>query len=414
MDLQGKNILLVISGGIAAYKSLELIRLLRKSGAKVVTILTSGGAHFVTPLSISALSENPVYMDLFSLKDESEMGHIRLSREADLIVVAPASANTIAKLAQGFAEDLASTALLAANRKILMAPAMNHMMWHNEATQENIRILEKRGVDLIGPVEGEMACKEFGMGRMVEAETTLAAIKDYFNEKPLAGLKAVVTAGPTYEPIDPVRFIGNRSSGKQGYAIAQELANQGADVTLISGPTNLKPPKNVSFVQVETADQMHAKTISALPANITICTAAVADWKVENASDCKIKKNNSGETPGLNLVENPDILKSVSHHTQRPDLAIGFAAETENTLENALNKLKSKGCDWIVANQVGEKSNPVFGTDENEVILVSSAHHEAWPRISKQEVATRLVQKIISHIKDKTSDQPSRQANARF
>ncbi len=412
MDVQGKNILLVISGGIAAYKSLELIRLMRKAGANVVTILTSGGAQFVTPLSVSALSENPVYMDLFSLKDESEMGHIRLSREADLIVVAPASANTIAKLAQGFAEDLASTALLAANKKILMAPAMNHMMWNNEATQENIRILEQRGVDFIGPVEGEMACKEFGMGRMVEPENILAAIKNHFSMKPLAGLKAVVTAGPTYEPIDPVRFIGNRSSGKQGYAIAQELADQGAEVTLISGPTNLKQPKNVSFIQIETADQMHEQAMTSLPVDIAICTAAVADWKVENASEHKMKKRGGGEAPTIHLTENPDILKALSSHVKKPDLVIGFAAETEETLENAIKKLKSKACDWIIANQVGEKSNPVFGTDENEVILVSSANHEVWPRISKQEVASRLVQKIISHVKDKTSEQSSRKTNA--
>ena len=412
MSLAGKNILLVVSGGIAAYKSLELIRLLRKSGATINTILTSGGSQFVTPLSISALSENPVYTDLFSLKDESEMGHIRLSRIADLIVVAPASANTIAKLAYGLAEDLASTTLLAANKKILMAPAMNHMMWNYKATQDNIAELEKRGVEFIGPVEGDMACGEFGMGRMVEPETILSAIKNYFSEKPLSGFKALVTAGPTYEPIDPVRFIGNRSSGKQGYAIAQALSEQGADVTLISGPTSLAAPANVNLIKIETADDMYQSALKSLPTDIAVCTAAVSDWKVENASDQKMKKRASGETPMLHLAENPDILKAISNHEKRPRLVVGFAAETENTLENAANKLKTKGCDWIIGNQVGEKSNPVFGMDENEVIMVSSSQHEIWPRLSKQAVASRLVQKIISHMKDQTSDQSSRKAHS--
>lgn len=412
MSLQGKNILLVVSGGIAAYKSLELIRLLRKSGATINTILTAGGAQFVTPLSISALSENPVYTDLFSLKDESEMGHIRLSRNADLIVVAPASANTMAKLAQGLAEDLASTTLLAANKKILMAPAMNHMMWNYKATQDNITELANRGVEFIGPVEGDMACGEFGMGRMVEPETILVAIQNYFSEKPLTGFKAVITAGPTYEPIDPVRFIGNRSSGKQGYAIAQALADEGADVTLISGPTSLSSPANVKLIKIETADEMYQATINSLPSDIAVCTAAVSDWKAENATDQKMKKRSSGETPTLKLTENPDILKTISTHKHRPRLVVGFAAETQNTLENAMEKLKSKGCDWIIANQVGEKSNPVFGSNENEVILVSSAQSEPWPRLSKQAVAHRLVQKIISHMKDQTSDQSSRKARS--
>lgn len=412
MTLQGKRILLVISGGIAAYKSLELIRLLRKSGASVVTILTSGGAQFVTPLSISALSENPVYMDLFSLKDESEMGHIRLSREADLIVVAPASANTIAKLAQGFAEDLASTALLAANKKILMAPAMNHMMWNNQATQNNIAELAKRGVDFIGPVEGEMACKEFGMGRMVEPATILAKIENFFSDKPLTGYKALVTAGPTYEAIDPVRFIGNRSSGKQGYAIAQALADEGADVTLISGPTSLIAPANVKLIKIETADEMLKASLETLPCDIAVCAAAVSDWKVTNASDQKMKKS-SGSIPDISLGENQDILKTISTHAKRPALVVGFAAETQNTLENGLQKLKSKGCDWILANQVGEKSNPVFGADENEVILISSAQTETWPRLSKQAVAHRLVQKVISHMKDETRDQSSRKTSSK-
>ena len=405
MSLSGKKILLVVSGGIAAYKSLELIRLMRKSGATVTSILTQGGAHFVTALSISALSENPVYTDLFSLKDESEMGHIRLSREADLIVVAPASANMIAKVAQGFADDLASTTLLAANKKILMVPAMNHMMWNNAATQANIEELKKRGLEFIGPVEGDMACGEFGMGRMIGTDVIHAKIENYFNGRPLSSFKALVTAGPTFEAIDPVRFIGNRSSGKQGYAIAESLADAGADVTLVTGPTSLLPPLNVKTVQIESAEQMLAASIANLPADIAVCAAAVSDWKPEISAQ-KIKKNKSG-VPDIKLSQTPDILKTISSHANRPSLVIGFAAETENTLQNAAEKLKSKGCDWIIANQVGEKSNPVFGMDENEVILITSEQNEAWPRLSKQAVAHRLVQKIISHIKDQKRDQPS-------
>lgn len=409
MALLNKKILLVISGGIAAYKSLELIRLLRKSGATVTTILTQGGSHFVTPLSIAALSENEVYTDLFSLKDETEMGHIRLSREADLIVVAPASANTISKLAQGMAEDLASTTLLAANKKILMAPAMNHMMWNNDATQANIAELKKRGVDFIGPTEGDMACGEFGMGRMIEPDMILARIQNFFSDKPLSGCKAIVTAGPTFEPIDPVRYIGNRSSGKQGYAIAEELANEGADVTLISGPVWIAPPANVTLIRVETAGQMLAATENTLPSDIAIFTAAVADWKPVTALEQKMKKRASADVPNIRLQENPDILKTVSAAQNRPKLVIGFAAETENTLQNAAEKLKSKGCDWIVANQVGDKSNPVFGTDQNEVILISSKHSEAWPILSKQAVAHRLVQKIIAYMKDQKNVPAARQ-----
>lgn len=410
MPLLNKKILLVISGGIAAYKSLELIRLLRKAGADVPCILTEGGAQFVTPLSVAALSENNVYTDLFSLKDETEMGHIRLSREADLIVVAPASANTISKLAQGLAEDLASTTMLAADKPIMMAPAMNHMMWSNDATQQNIATLKTRGVTFIGPDEGAMACGEFGMGRMIEPEMTLAHIERFFSDKPLTGLKAVVTAGPTFEPIDPVRFIGNRSSGKQGYAIAEALAAEGADVTLVSGPVTLPAPEHVRVINVETADQMLAAVEQSLPATIGIFTAAVADWKPTQAADQKMKKRASGDVPAITLQENTDILKYVSNHAQRPALVVGFAAETENTLQNAVEKLKNKGCDWILANQVGDKSNPVFGSDQNEVILISSEHSDAWPRLSKQAVAHRLVQKIIATMKDQKNDASSSQA----
>ena len=412
MGIADKKILLIVSGGIAAYKSLELIRLFRKHGADVTAILTTGGAQFVTPLSIAALTENTVYMDLFSLKDETEMGHIRLSREADVIVVAPASANTIAKFAHGLAEDLASTTLLAANKKIFMAPAMNHIMWENGATKDNIETLQKRGVEFIGPVEGEMACHEFGMGRMVEPADIFHVIDNHFADKKLTGMTAIVTAGPTYEAIDPVRFIGNHSSGKQGYEIARALHYQGADVTLISGPTNLKPPLGVRIKYVTSADEMKAAVDASLPADIGIFTAAVADWKPAQSTTQKIKKRADQTPPVLTLTENPDILKSVCTGPQKPALTIGFAAETENTVENAAQKLKSKGCDWIIANQVGDKSNPVFGMDENEVILVTSEHSEAWPRLSKQAVARRIVQKIISHVKDVDHDQPRRKDNA--
>lgn len=408
MTLAGKNILLVISGGIAAYKSLELIRLIRKAGGNVITILTQGGAQFVTPLSIAALSENPVYTDLFSLKDEAEMGHIRLSREADLIIVAPASANLIARLAQGRAEDLASTALLAANKKIMIAPAMNHVMWENEATRENIEELVRRDIKIIGPVEGEMACKEYGMGRMVEPIDIFTAIEIFFAPKALQGVKALVTAGPTFEPIDPVRFIGNRSSGKQGYEIAKALRDYGADVTLISGPASLPAPSGIHFVSVQTADEMLNASLSALPAEIAICAAAVADWKPD-FSPVKIKKEMHG-APELRFTENPDILKSISAHSDRPSLVVGFAAETENAAENAAKKLKSKACDWILGNQVGDKSNPVFGMDENEVILVTSAKSEKWPRLSKRQVAENLVQEIISHRKG-ISSEPERKSS---
>lgn len=408
MTLAGKNILLVISGGIAAYKSLELIRLIRKAGGSVRTILTHGGTQFVTPLSIAALSENPVYTELFSLKDEAEMGHIRLSREADLIIVAPASANMIAKLAYGLAEDLASTTLLAANKQIMMAPAMNHMMWENQATKKNIEELASRGVRFIGPVAGEMACKEFGMGRMVEPAEIFGAIENYFSPKALQGVKALVTAGPTYEPIDPVRFIGNHSSGKQGYEIARALRDQGADVTLVSGPVSLHPPQGIRFLSVRTADEMLKASLTALPVEIAICAAAVADWKPD-FSPAKIKKETHG-SPGLHFSENPDILKSISTHANRPALVVGFAAETENMAENAAKKLKSKACDWILGNQVGDKSNPVFGMDENEVILVTSAKSEKWPRLSKRQVAESLMQEIISHRKG-ISSEPERNSS---
>lgn len=391
--LENKNILLVISGGIAAYKSLELIRLIRKSGGNVRCILTSGGAQFITPLSVSSLSENETYTDLFSLKDETEMGHIRLSREADLIVVAPASANMMAKLSNGIADDLASTALLAANKQILLAPAMNHEMWNNAATQDNLEKLKSRGFKFVGPVEGDMACNEFGMGRMAEPEEILRAVFSFFFEQPLSGKTAIVTSGPTLEPIDPVRFIGNRSSGKQGHAIAQALLESGASVTLISGPVNEKPPAGVKLINIETANEMLAAVEKSLPADIFVGAAAVSDWSPAPSAQ-KIKKQPGKPAPVINLRENPDILKTVAAHKKRPALVVGFAAETENLLENAKSKLKSKNCDWIIANNVSEN---LFGGDENQVYLVTSTSTDEWKKQGKRAVAQKLAAKIGEH-----------------
>lgn len=390
--LKNKSILLIISGGIAAYKALELIRLLKKDGAEVRCILTQGGAQFVTPLSVASLSENPVYSDLWSLKDETEMGHIRLSREADLIVVAPASANMIAKMAYGLADDLASTTLLASDKPVVIVPAMNQQMWAHAATQENITTLKRRGVLQIGPGAGEMACGETGLGRMAEPEEILQQIKTILvSKKNLKGFKALVTSGPTYEPLDPVRFIGNRSSGKQGHAIAAALAQAGAVVTLISGPTSLPAPANVKIANVETAAQMLKACETALPVDIAVFAAAVADWMPAKTQTQKIKKRGDVSPPDIKLKENPDILKTISAHKKRPKLVIGFAAETENLIQNAKAKLKSKGCDWILANDVSEGS---FGADENHVHLVTGSGSEDWKKQTKNDVAYTLAQRI--------------------
>ncbi len=400
MSLQDKNILLVISGGIAAYKSLELIRLLRKSGATVQCILTKGGEHFIAPLSISALSGNQAYTDLWSLKDETEMGHIRLSREADLIIIAPASADLIAKMANGLADDLASTTLLAADKKILIAPAMNHQMWNNPATQRNIATLKSDGAQIIGPEEGTMACNETGLGRMSEPETIAAAITDFFlsTPRPLKGYTATITSGPTYEPLDPVRFIGNRSSGKQGHAIAAALAAAGAEITLITGPVTIPDPAGVTTIHVETAQEMLEATQNTLPTDIAICTAAVSDWRAADQQDHKIKKREGSAAPTLKLKENQDILRTISTHKKRPALLIGFAAETQDLLQNAKTKRTKKGCDWILANDVSPIKN-IFGSEENHVYLITKDNNEQeWPRCSKTEVAQRLVQKIIQHL----------------
>ncbi|AUG54718.1 bifunctional phosphopantothenoylcysteine decarboxylase/phosphopantothenate--cysteine ligase CoaBC [Thalassospira marina] len=402
--LTGKNILLIISGGIAAYKVLEVIRRLRDQGASIRAILTKGGAEFVTPLSVAALTENKVYQDLFSLTDESEMGHIRLSREADLVLVAPASADILAKMAAGMANDLATTALLATNKPVLVAPTMNVEMWNNPATQANIATLESRGILRIGPAGGDLACGETGTGRLAEPAEIIAAVQDFFarqdGPKPLAGKKAVVTSGPTHEPIDPVRYIANRSSGKQGHAIAAELARAGADVTLVSGPVNLPDPVGVNVVRVETARDMLASVQAQMPADIAIFAAAVADWRVKDQAGQKIKKTGDGALPVLQFAENPDILATISQSSPtRPALVVGFAAETENVVEHARAKRARKGCDWILANNVAPDTG-TFGGEDNEIHLIAgndTTGDEVWPRQSKVAVARTLVARIARH-----------------
>ncbi len=395
--LVGKRILLIVSGGIAAYKALELIRRLRERGASVRAVLTAGGAQFVTPLSLAALTEDRVYTDLFSLTDESEMGHIRLSREADLVVVAPASADILARHAQGLAGDLASTLLLATDKPVLVAPAMNHRMWHHPATQANLAALEARGVRRVGPTEGAMACNEHGMGRLAEPEDILAAIAAYFSEgAPLSGRRALVTSGPTWEAIDPVRFIANRSSGRQGHAIAAALARAGAETVLVSGPTAEPDPAGVEMRRVESAEEMLAACRAALPADVAVCAAAVADWRPARTATQKLKKE--AGAPVLDFARTPDILASLAAAgNQRPRLVVGFAAETENLLENARRKLAAKGCDWIVANDVGEGTG-TFGGADNTVHLVSAEGVEDWPRLSKAEVAERLAARIAARL----------------
>ncbi|GIL39202.1 bifunctional phosphopantothenoylcysteine decarboxylase/phosphopantothenate--cysteine ligase CoaBC [Roseiterribacter gracilis] len=389
-----KRILLVISGGIAAYKVLELIRRGRERGYSFRTILTKGGEQFVTPLSVSSLTEEKVYSELWSLTDEAEMGHIRLSREADLIVVAPASANLLAKMANGMADDLASTALLAADKPILIAPAMNHRMWSNPATQENLAKLAARGVHRVGPTDGAMACNEFGTGRMAEPEAILAAIEQLSGaSNKLAGKRALVTSGPTYEALDPVRFLGNRSSGKQGHAIARALSLLGADTVLVTGPTHEPDPVGVKIVRVESAAEMLTACQASLPVDVAVFAAAVADWTPAQVATAKRKKN-GGAPPSIELVETTDILATVSKAgNTRPRLVVGFAAETENLVANAQAKLARKGCDWIVANLVGGNTG-TFGGDSNEVALVTARDVETWTRATKDMVATQLAARI--------------------
>ena len=394
----GKRILLIVGGGIAAYKSCELVRLLRKAGASVTCVLTKGGAQFVTPMTLAALSENEVFTSLWDLKDEVEMGHIQLSRAADLVVVCPATADLMAKMAAGIADDLATTLLLATDKPVLAAPAMNVRMWQHEATMRNVAQLRRDGVTVIEPDEGEMACGEFGPGRLPEPEAILAAIQAHTAIRgeragPLTSSHVVVTAGPTHEPIDPVRVLANRSSGKQGFAIAGALADLGARVTLVAGPVSLPTPAGVDRVDVETALQMQQALEAALPADTVVMVAAVADWRVDPSAR-KIKKA-GGAPPQLMLVENPDLLAELASSARRPRLLIGFAAETEDVVKNALAKRVRKGCDWIVANDV---SGDVMGGECNAVHLVTADGVESWDRLSKAEVARRLAGRIANAV----------------
>lgn len=402
------RIVLIVSGGIAAYKSLETIRRLRENGVSVRCVLTKGGSKFVTPLSLSALSEEKVYQDLFDLTDESEMGHIQLSRQADLIVVAPASADILAKMAAGLADDLATTVLLATDKPVLVAPAMNVRMWDHPATQANIATLTDRGVGVIGPEEGPMACGEFGPGRLSEPAFIVSAILDALKKETapkqalLTGRSALVTSGPTHEPIDPVRYIANRSSGKQGHAIATALSALGADVTLVTGPVRLPDPAGVTTLHVETAREM-LEACSEIPQpDIGVFAAAVADWRVDTEAETKLKKAEGEPAPALSLTENPDILRTISQQKSgRPDLVVGFAAETGNVVEKAIAKRARKGCDWIVANDVSTGTG-TFGGDENTVHLIAEDGVEDWPRASKQAVAEKLAHRIAAHFASET------------
>ena len=391
--LNGKKVLLIITGGIAAYKSLELVRKLKENGADVIPVMTKAAENFVTPMSVSALAQEKVFNKLFDLTDEAEMGHIELSRSSDLIIVVPASADFIAKTASGQANDLASTLILATDTKVLMAPAMNVRMWENPLTQKNIKILHNNGVKFVGPDEGEMACGEFGFGRMVEADEILKEIEANFRDKKLKGRHFLVTSGPTIEPIDPVRFIGNRSSGLQGGAIASELFESGAEVTFITGPVDLDPPHGSNTIRVETADEMYDAVHSSLPADAAVFAAAVADWKIKKTEQQKLKKQ-TGNLPAFDLTENKDILASVSKlKKNRPKIVMGFAAETENILENAKSKLMKKGCDFIVANDVS-LGTQTLGGNENAAIIVSEKDVETLPKMSKRALAKILVEKI--------------------
>jgi phosphopantothenoylcysteine decarboxylase / phosphopantothenate---cysteine ligase len=396
---QNHRILLVIAGGIAAYKTLELIRRLRDRDYGVRCILTRAGAKFVTPLAVASLSGERVFGDLFSLTDEAEIGHIRLSREADLVVVAPATADLIAKVAHGLADDLASTALLATDKPVLIAPAMNPVMWDHPATQRNIALAQAHGVRLIGPNPGDMACGETGLGRMAEPEQILEGIEEILASAagPLRGLRALVTSGPTVEAIDPVRFIANRSSGKQGHAIAAALAGAGAEVILVSGPVHEPDPPGAAVMRVESARQMLEACEAALPVDVAVCAAAVADWRVAETSRDKIKKRPGEAPPKLILAENPDILRTLSHAAERPRLVIGFAAETGDLATNARRKLTTKGCDWIVVNDVSREQGTFGGVYNTVQLIRSDAELESWPKLAKVEVAARLVARIVAY-----------------
>ena len=401
MTLSGKRLLLIIGGGIAAYKCLDLIRRLRERGASVRCAMTSAAQQFVTPLSVGALSADHVFTELFDRQDEHDVGHIRLSREADLVVVAPATADLMAKLANGLADDLASTVLLATDKPVLMAPAMNPRMWAHSATRRNRATLEKDGIHFVGPMKGEMAeSNEAGEGRMAEPLEIVAAIEALFSiaPKPLSGRKIIVTSGPTHEPIDPVRYIANRSSGKQGHAIAAALAKLGADVRLVSGPVDIADPAGVTVEHVETAREMQQAVERLLPADAAVMVAAVADWRTESSAAEKIKKVSGYSAPTLKMVENPDILAGVGHHKDRPYLVVGFAAETQNVVKNAEAKLKKKRADLIVANDVSHEGG-VMGGDRNRVSLVTRSGVEEWPEMTKEAVAERLAALIADRLK---------------
>ena len=393
-----RNILLIVSGGIAAYKTLDLIRRLDERQIGVQCILTTAGSKFVTPLSLGALSGKKVYTDLFSLTDEQEMGHIRLSREADLVVVAPATANLIAKTANGIGDDLASTILLATDKPVLFVPSMNERMWQHPATQRNLSQLVRDGTQFLPPNAGDLACGEIGTGRMAETGQILERVESLLNheEGRLGSVTALVTSGPTYEPIDPVRYIGNYSSGKQGHAIAQALVQYGAKVTLVTGPTHEPDPTGATIIRITTAKEMMEACLNCLPVDVAVCAAAVGDWRVGATAEEKIKRGNTTKT--LKLVENADILKHISAQNQnRPELVVGFAAETENVIENATNKRAAKGCDWIIANDVSNGTT-VFGGTDNKVHLVDNLGVEEWPQISKTAVADRLAKKIVRQL----------------
>ncbi|AMD60647.1 bifunctional phosphopantothenoylcysteine decarboxylase/phosphopantothenate synthase [Agrobacterium tumefaciens] len=392
MALSDKHILLIISGGIAAYKSLDLIRRLKERGAKVTPVMTKGAQEFITPLAVGALSATHVFTELFSRQDEQDVGHIRLARDCDLVLVAPATADLMAKTAHGLADDLASAVLLATDRKVLVAPAMNPKMWSAKPTIRNVDTLKKDGVFFVGPMAGEMAEKgEAGLGRMAEPLQIVQAVEALLDggTKPLKGKTAIVTSGPTHEPIDPVRYIANRSSGKQGHAIAAALAELGADVTLVSGPVTIADPAGVTVIHVERAEEMRDAVISRLPSDIAVMVAAVADWRVAGSSEQKIKKQPGDAPPALQLTENPDILKTVGHHENRPKLVVGFAAETQDVEKNGRAKLERKGADYIVANDVSAQTG-IMGGDRNSVKIISAEGVEAWPDLDKAEVAKRL------------------------
>ncbi|MFV2053605.1 bifunctional phosphopantothenoylcysteine decarboxylase/phosphopantothenate--cysteine ligase CoaBC [Aliiroseovarius sp. YM-037] len=391
--LAGKRILLIVGGGIAAFKSLDLIRRLRERGASVTPVLTRAAEEFVTPLSASALAAQKVYRDLFDLTDEAEMGHIELSRSADLIVVAPATADLMAKMAAGLANDLASTVLMATDKRVLIAPSMNVRMWQHPATRRNRQVLEDDGILTVGPTEGDMACGEYGPGRMAEVPDIVAAVEDALANGPLKGKHVVVTSGPTHEPIDPVRYIANRSSGAQGTAIAGALAALGAEVTFITGPADRDPPLGVRVVRIQTAEEMLTAVNTALPADAVVCAAAVADWRMAKESGSKIKKDGKG-LPVLEFAENPDILATVAGLKKgRPTLVVGFAAETDDVIANATAKRKRKRCDWIVANDVRPETG-IMGGSDNDVTIITADGAEDWPRMTKDQVAGRLAARI--------------------